>query len=375
MTDHYPAPEAMERNIMADVTEIGPLGYGNPDGISFNTYQQMTDSGELPSEMTAKVIELIRSGECLRQVTDDDDGCIDGRPTDAVSFVDSEGRIVTNDVIIDENGARIVHERAKVAGGGYVTALAMRRALEHPKGTIDQDLADVANDLTEQNIYCGSHTGVRDDDAKTGCGANDNCRPILENGLVFREKIADNVGALIGLAGTRRGDNAALRVTDGWAETLNNDTYFEGSTGKSRLNTIDSSIKAAQQRTGSDRPIAVRKHLAGSHAEIGIIVNYVEGHTFSQAAFADALHEAFPDVVREKLPQLFVVDAWRIEQLATAIGSAPKRDAEDSEIARSDEEIQEDIATAREAGYAYQLATAATLTDGSLPAYALQAAA
>jgi hypothetical protein len=68
----------------------------------------------------------------------------------------------------------------------------------------------------------------------------------------------------------------------------------------------------------------------------------------SQVKFAHTLSEEFPERASENLAQAFVVDAWRIVELAEA--SVEK------------DEVEEAIY----AGVMYQVATAATLTDGSL---------
>jgi hypothetical protein len=84
-------------------------------------------------------------------------------------------------------------------------------------------------------------------------------------------------------------------------------------------------------------------------------VNYIDGTTFSQGALAETLREAFPDKDDKNLAQAFVVDVWRVLKLAQA------------------SVVEDEFETALYAGVAYQVATAATLTDGSLKMFAYTA--
>ena len=362
MHDYSPNPlsEVKEKEIMPTVTEIPSLGYGNPD--SKISYTKQIESGELTEAVAARAVELISSGEMMKPIENQDDGCIDGRPTTELLYINEKGEFYTKQVSSNEG-----HERSKVAGGGYMTSLAMQRALEKPSVTLDQDLANVANSLTSKEIYCGAHSGEHGHDDATDCGANDKFQPIIENSIVFREPIAEHVKALLGVAGVEFDQTVMDDVFAGWSETLDRNEYFEGSTGKSRFGVIEQSIREAQERTGSyDKPIAVSKHLAGDHKEDFIIINFVEGKTFSQVAFAKQLSEDFPNIPAQKRAQAFVVDVPRIVALAGAIAAAPEKGTQDTYTDRSEQDIAQRTTKALYAGVAYQLATAATLTDGSL---------
>ena len=64
------------------------------------------------------------------------------------------------------------------------------------------------------------------------------------------------------------------------------------------------------------------------------------------------MRERFPDSEDSELPQVFVVDVPRIVELAQAVSL--------------NKPVENAFAIALQAGVSYQLATAATLTDGSL---------
>lgn len=114
------------------ITEVEALGYGNPD--SPISYEKQIKSGELPAEVAIYAAELISSGECMVDVTETDDGCIDGRPAVKLSSVTSDAEV--HESAYDGEG----HNRYKVAGGGYMTGLAMRHAL-------GQHAADPGDDI------------------------------------------------------------------------------------------------------------------------------------------------------------------------------------------------------------------------------------
>lgn len=321
------------------VTELAPLGFGNPNSSISRTKQ--LESGELPQEVDSAAQEFIISGEGIIPVQETDDGCIDGR--EALELYITEGGEFYTKPADNSN-----HERAKVAGGGYLTTQAMRLGVGMKGASIDDDLAATGADLAEKEVYCGAHSGAHQHGEGTDCGANDKFAPILQNGLHFREQIAGATEALIQTAGLEFKPELLERVYANWQATLNDEGYFEGSTGATRLKTILATQAAASEAAGVDKPLAVTKHLDGDHNEDYILVNYVQGSTFSQGALATALREQFPDTPDKNLAQAFVVDAWRIVELAKA--GVPEGDFE----------------AALYAGVAYQVATAATLTDGSL---------
>lgn len=333
-----------DREFTTTVEEIEPLGYGN--GESSISYRKQRESDELPQEVDVRARELISSGEMMRTIIDLDDGCIDGRPAVELLYIDGSGKFYAKPI----NDAS-EHERAKVAGGGYVTGVAMWRALQPANVTIDDDLRLTAETLTREGVYCGAHTGAHSHDDATDCGANDKIDKVFANGVLYRKEIAANLRDLLTVAEIEFNETTLEAVLNGWAETLDRPDYFGASSGASRFSVIEDQLRAAQAECGDySKPVGVSKNLAGDHKEDYIVINYVEGKTFSQAAFRKQLTEDFPDIPDEKRAQAFVVDVPRIVTLAKAItGSNPEK-----------------FEQALYAGIAYQLATAATLTDGSL---------
>ncbi len=317
------------------VTEVLPMGYGNAESSISRTKQ--LESGELPVEVDASAQEFIVSKEGFRAVDDIDDGCIDGRETVELYTVNGETQPA------DSSN----HERAKVAGGGYITGQAIRLGVGARGASIDADLLNLGTDLAEQGVYCGAHSGAHKHGEGTDCGANDKLPLILHNAIAYREQISGTTKALIEQAGLEYKQEVLDQVLANWEDTLSDETYFEGSTGASRLSAILSTQAVLGESEGR-KPVAVTKHLAGDHNEDYIIINYVAGTTFSQNAMHSALKEKFSELPDENLAQAFVVDAWRVVELANAAVET------------------EDTEAAIYAGVAYQLATAATLTDGSL---------
>jgi hypothetical protein len=327
------------------ITEIEPLGYGNPDA-HISITERLKDP--LQREMIDRVGEIINLGELFVAVDKDDDGCIDGRIASFVSFINAELHDIETKPIEDQG-----HERAKVAGGGYVTALAMYIAAKFNNGSVEGDLKAVTALLTEQGVYCGAHTAGSPHPVgeATGCGANDQLDEILKTAVKYAAEIRGHAEALIGIAGLKVSDDVIRDVNDRWDKAANDPAYFEGSNGNTRFADIKDAMVDAQVHSGSENPVAVSKNLDGSHQEAYIVVNFKQGYTLSQRTLQETLVKEYPDVNPLELPQAFVVDAWRVVKLATALVEA------DSTI---------DLEAALYAGVAFQLATAARLTDGTL---------
>ena len=342
--DYDQTIQEKEHHVMT-VTERPPLGYGNPDA-KISITERLKDP--LQAELIEKAGEIIISGEVFVPVTDMDDGCIDGRIANLVRFINTENLEEQEHVIIDQG-----HERAKVAGGGYVTALAMYIAVKFNSGSVDGDLAAVTEVMTREGVYCGAHTGEHSDpnDGVTDCGANDKIDKILRSAVEYAAHIRGDAEALLSVAGVTVEEAAKDEVESSWKTAAQDEAYFEGSNGDTRLDIVKKAMMDAQIASGSEKPVAVSKDLAGSHNEAFIVVNYQDGVTLSQRQLFTRLQAEYSEIDPKQLPQAFVVDAWRIVQLATA-------------LKQGDESL--DMTKLLYAGVAYQLATAATLTDGSL---------
>ncbi|MEO5499259.1 MAG: hypothetical protein ABIR46_02050 [Candidatus Saccharimonadales bacterium] len=329
------------------VVELSPLGYGNPNAkIRYSDEQGETD--KLAEQLKEAGAEILRSGECLIDVTESDDGCIDGREAVIIHYTDHEGAKRTKEV-----DSTYLREREKVAGGGYVTGMAMKLAIRPPRADINESLRATVIAFAEKDVYCGAHSGAHQVSGATDCGANDKMEAIFENGLLHGESIAVTTQELVEFAGVDYSPEAQFRSREGWAHALQMPRFFKNSTGESRLDTILDTVGVIHKVLGSEEPVAVSKHLAGKHNEKFIFVNLVESKTLSQANFRQKLQELFPAVSKEKLPQVFVVDVPRIVKLTKALTD----DADERQVTL-------------QSGVAYQLATAATLTDGSLRVFA-----
>lgn len=323
------------------ITEVEALGYGNPD--SPISYEKQIESGELPTEVAAYAAELIGSGECMVDVTEADDGCIDGRPAVKLSSITSSAEVRESPDKYDGEG----HNRYKVAGGGYMTGLAMRHALGQHAATPGDDIRTLGAAFAEAGVVCGAHEDTHATGGGTGCGANDKYRLILQNAGKFNDQIAATTQALLGVGGVEFRDTAYDASAMHWQAIANDEQYFADETGRKRFDAIVDVI--ADVQGDNERPVAVSKLLDGDHKEDFIVVNYVEGKTLSQQLLQQKLKQQFPDLPSEKLAQAFVVDVPRIVELAKSIAST-----------------DEEFLAALHAGVAYQLATAATLTDGTL---------
>lgn len=329
-----------EHETTLTITEISPLGYGNPD--SSISYDKQRANGELSEEVDNRASELLQAGEFLVPVNETDDGCIDGRPTDSVLYITEDGEFYSNEA--DNHN----HERAKVAGGGYITGTAMRLGAGIKGESIDQDILATGAELTSKAIFCGAHTGEHQHADGTDCGANDKMSLIFNAALQHEASVAGTTKALIETAGLEFNKDTFDEVIANWRGVTEDEAYFAESTGASRLKATQAIVEVAHNELQPEKPLSVFKQLAGDHKEDYIVINFVEGKTLSQVALADTLHEEFPDLDSKNLAQSFVVDAWRIVELAKAAVADDKLEA------------------ALYAGVMYQLATAATLTDGSL---------
>lgn len=340
-----------EKEMTVKVLELSPLGYGSSE--SKIRYERDTDP-EVMGAMKEATAEFIQSGKGLVDITEKDDGCIDGRTAMSLTYIDRMGASRTVEVVFDVEEAS--HERYKVAGGGYITALAMELAVHPPAEDVDTVLRGVATSLAERGIYCGGHTGEHEnaEACTTDCGARDKEEPILETSLIYKDDVSLSTKLVCETAGRTYSEPVQSTVYENWAYALSNESFFGGSNGSSQAEAIYDFIKEAQAANGVDRPLAVSKKLRGDHNERFIVANFVEGKTFSQKLLRDHLRKMFPDIDESEYPQVFVVDAPRIIELACAL---------------YDDESQQQIAI--QAGMTYQFGTAATLTDGSLRVMAI----
>ena len=235
-------------------------------------------------------------------------------------------------------------------------------------GSVEGDLKAVTELLTSEGVYCGAHTGEHStsEGHTTDCGANDRLDEILRSAVTYSAQIRATAEALIAVAGLKISGDVIVNAQDRWGAAANDETYFENSNGESRFTVVKAGIADAQVRSGAEKPVAVSKDLAGSHKEAFIVVNYRQDETLSQRKLQEALQREYPEVDPLELPQAFVVDVWRIVKLASALVEADAKAKAEAPEELKASWVPVDLETAIYSGVAYQLATAATLTDGSL---------
>ena len=197
----------------------------------------------------------------MRRTTKEDCGCIDGRRAEEVHFIDENGNEAINEI-----DCLSAHERYKVAGGGYITSLAMLAGIGALGAHIDEDTSRIVDDLREHGIFCGAHNGHHGHGEKSDCGANDNIRLILENGVIHKESIKNSITGLLGIIGFDVDDKMIDKIFEDWNSVAENDEYFNGSCGNSRFEKIKTSINNINRDYDeTENHVAVSKKLAGDH--------------------------------------------------------------------------------------------------------------
>lgn len=312
-----------------------PQGFGFGHGAISVTSQ--LQSGELTQESLSAAVEIVCGDNSVFVKTDsdpNDDGCGDGRVTGKVYRVVDP---IANKI---ENYTLFI-PRAKIFGGGLVTASSMWRAVDGRSdyATLQGDREFVADLLESHNIHHGAHTAQgHGAGGACGCGAIDNYQEITRNSTRYREDISNILRGLYGADYTANVD-AIERVLDTYS-TLS-DQYFAGTDGAQTMRYIESHG-------------AVIKELVGEHKEDLVVINDVEGTTFDQEQLRKKLIERglSPEI------QAFVVDLWRGRMYADFIADRAAEighDREDSfKLAFADFLIR-------------TLSVSATLTAGDQP--------
>lgn len=338
-------PETEET--LATVTLIAPTGLGfGEGGISVKS---QIEQGILTSETPGHIHEILTNdSEAFKRVEVDDDGCGDGRPWT---------KIIQK--YIDENGEKKIRLfgnsklRAKVFGGGMVTAASMWRTVHGVPSeaqTVGQDRRFMAGALAERGFHHGAHSDDHAEGENCGCGAIDKYPAITANAVKYRQAITDTLKAVYGddFADNEAEIEQAFGVYNSLATR---DEYFADASGKESMNQILESG-------------AVVKELAGHHIEETIVINDVEGTTLDQQYFTETVKNAH-HADKPRIIQAFCVDTWRGHQIAETV----------AEIAMQ-EDPRTDMEHVRKLAFAdfliRTLAVAGTLTAGDLPVYRRQ---
>lgn len=333
----------------ATVTRIAPdgLGFGE-GGISVKS---QIEQGILTSETPGHIHEILTNDpEAFKHVEVDDDGCGDGRPWT---------KIIQK--YTDENGEKKIRLfgnsklRAKVFGGGMVTAASMWRTIHGTPDetqTVGQDRHLMADALAERGFSHGAHSDDHAEGANCGCGAIDKYPVITANAVKYRQAITDTLKVVYGeeFADNEAEIEQAFGVYDALATRGG---YFADASGKESMDQILESG-------------AVVKELAGHHIEETIVINDVEGTTLDQQYFTENVKNAHT-TDKPRIVQAFCVDTWRGQQIAEIVAEITK-----------EENPTVDTEHVRKLAYAdfliRTLAVASTLTAGDLPVYRRQVA-
>lgn len=328
---------------IANVRLIAPNGLGFGEG-GIGIREQIKQG--ILTESSLRVIHehLTTDLEAFKKVDADDDGCGDGRPWQKIVKWET-----------NEDGSRTAKYfgrsmlRAKVFGGGLVTAASMMRAISgapNVSETLDTDRELMAKNLAEIGFHHGAHTDNHAKGESCGCGAIDNYSAITANAIKYKNQINDVLKLLYGNDFT--GNQAAIEHTFSTYEALSNSTsYFAGTNGRKSMDHILESG-------------AVVKELYGHHIEETIVLNDIADTTLDQQHFTESVKNKSEE--RPRVIQAFSVDLWRGKQIAQAVAEIAHKEGmpwnpdETYKIAYADFNIR-------------TLAVAATLTDGSLPVY------
>ncbi len=336
-------PEENERQA-AIVELIAPdgLGFGE-GGISV---REQVKQGILTPEAPKHIHELLTSdAKAFKPIEAPDDGCGDGRPWSKILQLVPEGyrkkiRLFKTSLL-----------RAKVFGGGLVTASSMWRAIKGAPTdgqTVGQDRAFMADELKKRSFSHGAHSSDHAEGEDCGCGAIDNYPVITANAVKYRDKITSVLGVLYG---DDFSDNKSAidEVFDAYGSAVKTPGYFSDASGK----------KSMEQILESG---AVVKELSGRHVEETIVINDVPGTTLDQQYFTQTVKNACVEEPKPQTIQAFSVDIWRGKEIADVV----------ADIA-AEQDPSVDIEHIRKVAYAdfliRTLAVAATLTAGDLPVY------
>lgn len=292
------------------------LGYGE-GAISYNDRKSGVDPEVLFAVETTIQnpdtilipISLDKKGKPIK-----DDGCPDGRPTKRI-FKGAWARFKSL-------------TRPKVFGGGATMIVASTIGLGEADDKSIKDLfASIIDGLTKNGVEFGAHTDNHSKASECGCGAIDNAPAIISNTIKYRNQISSTIEDL-GI--DSNGLDDIFANFDTCAQKIKDEPH----TGAEVMSKIMDADK-------------IVKEVGGAHLEMYIILNYLPGYTINQ--------EAVRQISNEEI-QVFGVDVWRLNKLVEKVypdkSSADKHKAFLSEIV-------------------YSLSTAATLTKGDLPVYAV----
>ncbi len=313
-TNMHEGMTMIENSFDIEVTRIEQ--FENGLGFGEGTISHAERLKIVGAELVAKVESVIVTGPILQPLSVDkygnpveDDGCGDGRGVRRIfrGFVQKAKSLV----------------RAKVFGGGATMVTAMSIGDGSATGqTLNQAFESSIQTMKEGGIDFGAHTDEHAIGENCGCGAIDKAPDVIQNVTKYQDEITE---AITGLGVDTTGLDVVMDNFREYAETVRGQPY----SGKKIISDITNEGK-------------IVKELEDHHYEMFIVLNTVEGHTVNQ--------ELIRSVSEGKI-QVFVVDVWRLQELAM------KRFPNDEE-ARNTAFLSELV---------YTMGVAATLTTGDLP--------
>lgn len=324
-----------------------------PEGLQFGeggiSVKEQIKKGILTPEAPKHIYELLMNDpNAFKPIEATDDGCGDGRPWSKVIQQTTE------------NGQKKINLyktsllRAKVFGGGLVTASSMWRTINgvpNDTETAGQDRSFMAKELKQREFSHGAHSDDHAEGQNSGCGAIDNYSLITANALKYRDEITNVLAGLYG--DTLEENQDAIESTFKVYEALSRESaYFSDVSGKQSMEQI---LQAG----------AVVKELAGHHVEETIVINDVPGTTLDQPYFTQTVKNACIEKQKPQTIQAFSVDVWRGREIADIVTSIA-----------CEQDSMRDSDNVRRLAYAdfliRTLAVASTLTAGDLPVYLRQ---
>lgn len=288
-------------------------------------------AGSISGEPSVEMIEvdvaiddaIEHSPDILVPVDRDDDG----------SVLDDDGYGDGREVGMIQKGAQILKRslnRAKVFGGGLTMTVAARIGLGQARGmNLEQTFSDANDALTAKRINYGAHIDEHAHGETCGCGAIDKSPDVVANIVRFEQDIRGTIADL-GIEHTESIDDIFTEFRA--FATENADKPFSGR-------------RVMDMIRGYGKVV---KQLVGPHLERRIVLDFVEGMTVNQELIRN---------VSSGKAQVFATDVWRLKQLAEQMYP-------NDEVAQNRMLLSELI---------YTLGVGATLTDGTLPVYAIQA--
>lgn len=286
-----------------------------PAGLGFGGGSITAESSSLE---TRKLVEqAINSDNFLVDIEMPGDGCADGRACKKV---------------IDPPGQQGGSIRAKVFGGGAVMAAAAIIGKKSILNTFNAAYQQAITDLDKADVDYGAHSSDHTSKNDSGCGALDNTPAILENALKYQTEINNVISSLSN--DSEQTSRIAKEVIANYQHFLARQSVTgEHYSGRDILKKIASQGK-------------IIRELSDDHKEVAIVINMdIAGKTANQSLVRQTTSSQ---------AQIFSLDIPRLLQITAALN----KDNHDRLLSFVSMLV-------------YSLATAATLTRGDLPLWAV----